>query len=111
MSLHSISIETLKETLDSKTLHEIFEVEAKKKSLSFKYIMNIVSSNKNKKGNKYCQLKGTIGYDKDGKKLWVSKSLGKVVDVSSLDEQEIRLKHDTFMKNKAKDCILNEFLK
>jgi hypothetical protein len=43
------------------------------KAFHFKYRLNITES---RYGAKYFQLKGTIGYDENGKKIWVSKSLG-----------------------------------
>jgi hypothetical protein len=109
MALHSVSIETLKKTLDTETLRKVFEEEAEKKASSFKYIVNIFKDSKSKKGYKYCQLRGTVGYSKSGKKLWVAKTIGKITD-ESLDKHKLCLTHKQFMKDKAKDSILNEFL-
>ena len=96
----------LKATTTCKLAFKLFNCD--KKASSFKYRLNVFY----KEDKIYLQLKGTIGYD-NKKKLWVNCSLGSISydELKAIDKQEIVLKHKTVMQEKAKDAILNQFLK
>ena len=112
MPLDSISIEILRKHLDDETYNTIAKKEAIRKASIFKYRLNAYKDTKDE-DKFYLQLKGTIGYDDNKKKLFVSCSIGSVSydELKSLDKQEIILKYRAVMKQKANTAILNQFLK
>lgn len=79
------------------------------KAVHFKYRLNITES---KYGAKYFQLKGTIGYDETGKKIWVSKSLGNeeavLAKYKTLDAEELISLNNTEMVALAYKTLINK---
>lgn len=109
MAINSVNIDILKKYLDDATLKKVTEEEAEIRSNSFKYVVNVLSDPRYPK-KRYIQLRGTIGYAKNKKKLWAHHYLGPVQDLSLINKDALCLKHKNLMKSKAKDAILKELL-